>query len=60
MRVGGVRNKLQRSIQIKLNETFEIEMKKRERNNNSHTIHIQTVKKIKQFIHPSKPIRIDC
>jgi hypothetical protein len=31
---GGVRNKLQ-TIQIKFNERFEIEKKKRERNNNS-------------------------
>jgi hypothetical protein len=59
---GGVRNKLQRSIQIKLNESFEIE-KKKEREKQQFIIthiHIQTVKKIKQFIHPSKPIRIDC
>ena len=44
---------------------FEIEKEKKEREKQqfiiTHTIHIQTVKrKLKQFIHPSKPIRIDC
>ena len=41
---------------------FEIE-KKKKREKQQFIIthrHIQTVKKIKQFIHPSKPIRIDC